>query len=97
MRTLSGRGKSPGGKEGYVLTVSTEDVCRSFKQVNLRKAADRDCIQSHVLRVCSNQLAVVFSDIINLSLAQDAIHTCFKMSPIITGAKKEEVTELNDH
>jgi hypothetical protein len=53
--------------------------------------------KSRALRTCADQLAVVFSDIFNHSLAQASIPTCFKMSTIIPVPKKEKVTELNDY
>ena len=45
----------------------------------------------------TSQLAGVFTDIFNLSLAQSAIPTCFKMSTIVPVPEKAKVTELNDY
>jgi hypothetical protein len=42
------------------------------------------------------QLAVVSTDIYNLSLSQPAVPTCFKIT-IVLVPKKAKVTELNDY
>jgi hypothetical protein len=42
-----------------------------------------------------HELAGVFTDIFNLSLAQSAVPTWFKMSTIVPVPKQAKVTELN--
>jgi hypothetical protein len=76
------------------LLFSVAELSKTFKRVNPCKAAGPDSIPSRVLRACANHLAVVFTEIINLSLSQS---TCFKMSTIVPVTKKAKVTELNDH
>ena len=58
-----------------VITLSVADVSKTFKQVNIHKAAGPDGLPGHVLRACADQLASVFSDIFNLSLSESVIPT----------------------
>ena len=51
-----------------VVTLSVVDVSKTFKQVNIHKAAGPDGLQGHVLRACADQLAGAFTDIFNMSL-----------------------------
>ena len=52
--------------------------CKTFKQVNIHKAAGQDGLPGRVLRACADQLVSVFTDIFNLSLSESVIPTCFK-------------------
>ena len=54
-----------------------------------------DGVPSHVLRVCTDQLAGVFTDIFNHSLSQSVV-PCFKVATIVPVPKKAKITELND-
>ena len=51
-------------EEVSALSVSVADVTRSFRRVNIRKAAGPDGIPGRVLRACAFQLAGVFTDIL---------------------------------
>ena len=77
------------------LSFSVVDVSKMFKRFNLRKAAGPDGIPCRVPRACAGQLAVVFPDILNLSLSQSVVPTYFKMSTIVPVPKKAKVTEQN--
>jgi hypothetical protein len=79
------------------LSFSMADVSKTFKRVNPRKAAGPDGIPSRVLSACADQLAGVFKDILNRSLPQSDVPTCFKMSTLVPVPKKAKVTELNDY
>jgi hypothetical protein len=79
-----------------VITVSAADVSKTFKQVNIHKAAGPDGLPGHVLRACADQLASVFTDIFNLSLYESVIPTCFKQTTIVPVRKNTKVTCLND-
>jgi hypothetical protein len=59
-------------------------VNKTFKRVNPRKATGPDGIPSRVLRACADQLAGVFTDILNQysSLSQSVVPTCFKMATL---------------
>ena len=70
------------------------DVSKTFKRVNPRRAAGPDGIPSCVLRACADQ-ADVLTDILNLSLSQSAVPTCFKLAILVPVPKKAKVTELN--
>jgi hypothetical protein len=50
-----------------------------------------------VLRACADQLAGVFTDIVNMSLIESVIPTCFKQTTIVPVAKNTKATYLNDY
>ena len=77
--------------------VMVADVSKTFKQVNIHKAAGPDGLPGHVLRACVDQLASVFTDIFNLSLTESVIPTCFKQNTIVPVPKEAKVTCLNDY
>jgi hypothetical protein len=76
---------------------STADVSKTFKQVNIHKAAGPDELPGRVFRACTDQLASVFNDIFNLSLSESVIPTCFKQTTIVPVHKNTKVTCLNDY
>ena len=80
-----------------VITLSTADVSKTFKQVNIHKAAGPDGLPGRVLRACADQLAGVFTDIFNMSLIESVIPTCFKQTTIVTVPKNTKATCLNDY
>ena len=80
-----------------VITLSTADVSKTIKQVNIHKAAGSDGLPGRVLRACADQLASVFTDIFNLSLSESAIPTYFKQTTIFPVTKDTKVTCLNDY
>ena len=80
---------------GLYFTVA--NMSKTFKRVNHRKVAGPDVIPSRILIACADQLAGVFMDIINHSVSQSAVPTCFKMATIVPVPKKAKVTELNDN
>lgn len=60
-------------------------VRNAFSSMNTRKVAGPDGISGQVLRARTGQLALVFTNIFNLSdlsVAQSVIPTCFKQSII---------------
>ena len=76
-----------------MITLSTADVNKTFKQVNTHKAK----LPGHVLRACADQLASVFTDIFNISLSESVIPTCYKQTTIVPVPKNTKVTCLNDY
>ena len=80
-----------------VITLSVADVSRTFKQVNIHKAAGPDGLPGRVLRACADQLAGVFTDIFNMSLIKSVISTCFKQTTIVHVPKNTKATCLNDY
>ena len=80
-------------RDDSVITLSVADVSKTFKQVNIHKAAGPDGLPGRILRACTYQLASVFTDIFNLPLTQTVISTCFKPTPIVP--KDAKVTCLN--
>jgi hypothetical protein len=74
--------RAPAVPEDRVITLSKADVSKTFKQVNIHKAAGPDGLPGCVLRACADQLASVFTDISNLSLSESIIPTCFKQTTI---------------
>ena len=86
--------RAPAVLEDRVITLSAADVSKTFRQVNIHKAAVPDGLPGRVLRACADQLASVFTDIFNLSLS--VIPTCFKQTTIVPVPKNTKVTCLND-
>ena len=62
----------------FVISLSVADMNKTFKQVNIHKAAGPDKLPGHVLKACADQLASVSTDIFNFSLTEFVIPTCFK-------------------
>ncbi|KAK0133341.1 putative RNA-directed DNA polymerase from transposon BS [Merluccius polli] len=89
--------QSPPASSSYPLTVQECDVRRELRSVNPRKAAGPDRVPGKVLKECADQLAAVFTNIFNLSLAQAAIPSCLKTSTIIPIPKKPSPSSLNDY
>ena len=54
--------RAPVVPDDCVITLSVANVSKTFKQVNIHKAARPDGFPGHVLRVCADQLASVFTD-----------------------------------
>ena len=69
-----------------MITLSTADVNKTFKQVNIHKAAGPDGLP-----------ASFFTDIFNLSLSASVIPTCYKQTTIVHVPKNTKVTCLNDY
>jgi hypothetical protein len=80
-----------------VFTLSVAHASKSFKQVNIHKAAGPDGLPGHILRACAHKLASVFTDMFRLSLTQSVIPTCFKQTTIVPVPKNAKVTCLNDY
>ena len=66
-----------------VIKHSLADMSKTFKQVNIHKAAGPDELPERVLKACADQLASVFTDIFNLSLTESVIPTSFKQTTIV--------------
>ena len=83
-----------------VTTLSVADVSKTFKQVNIHKAAGPDGLPGRVLKACADQLARFFTDIFNLSLTESVIPTYMFQadhhSPCAQG-REAKVTCLNDY
>ena len=59
--------------DNCVIMLSLANVSKTFKQVNIHKAAGPDGFSGSVLQACADQLATVFTDIFNLSLSESVI------------------------
>ena len=79
------------------ITLSVADVSKTFKQVNIHKAAGPDGLPGRVLLACAGQLAGVFTNIFNMSLIECVIPTCFKQTTIVPVPKITKATCLNDY
>ena len=80
-----------------VITLSADDVSKTFKQLNIYKASGPDGLPGRVLRACADQLANVFTGIFNFPLSESVIPTCFKQTTIVPVPKNTKVTCLNDY
>ena len=65
--------RAPAFLEDCVITLSAADVSKTFKQVNIHKAAGPQ--GRSVLRACADQLASVFTDICNTNMFQADHHS----------------------
>ena len=74
-----------------VITLSVTNVSKTFKQVNIHKAAGR------VFRACADQLVSLFTNIFNMSLTESVIPTCSKQTTIVPVPKNTKVICLNDY
>ena len=88
--------RGPAVLDDCVITFSTAKVSKTFKQVNIHKAAGPNELPGCVLRACADQLASVFTDIFNLSLSKSVIPTCCKQTTVPV-PKNTKVTFLNDY
>ena len=70
--------RAPAVLDDCVTMLSVADVSKTFKQVNIHKAAGPDGLPRRVLKACADQLASIFTDIFNLSLTESVVPTCFK-------------------
>ena len=73
--------RAPAVLEDCVITLSSADVSKTFRHVNIHKAAGPDGLPRCVLRACAEQLASVFTDIFNISLSESVIPTCLRRPP----------------
>ena len=89
--------RAPAVPDDCLITLAVADVSKTFKQVNIHKAAGPDGLPGRVLRACADQLASVFTDMSNLSLTPSVIPTCFKQTTIVPVPKNTTVTCLNDY
>ncbi|KAK1789986.1 hypothetical protein P4O66_002309 [Electrophorus voltai] len=94
--TANGRCTEP-TIEQHPLIIMESDVRRVFKRMNTRKAAGPDGICGRVLKACTDQLALVFTDIFNLSLTIGIVPSSFKRSTIVAIPKKLRPSGINDY
>ena len=80
-----------------MITLSVADVRKTFKQVNIHKAAGPDALPGRVLQACADPLAGVLTDIFNMSLIESVIPTCFKQTNIVPVPKSTKATFLPLH
>lgn len=97
IKTTNGCACSECTSEDKAFIITEHAVRNTFRRVNTRKAAGPDAIPGRVLRACADQLAPVFMEIFNLSLAQAVVPTCFKQSIIVPVPKKQQPACHNDY
>jgi hypothetical protein len=88
--------RAPAVPNDCLITLSIADVSKTFKQVNIHKAAGPGGLPRRVFRAGADKLVSVFTDIFNFSLTQSVIPTCFEQTTIVPVPKKAKVTCLND-
>jgi hypothetical protein len=87
--------RAPAVLDDCVIMLSVANVNKTFRQVNIHKAAGPDGLPWRVLKACADQLSCVFTDIFNLCLIESVIPTCFKQTTIVPVPKEAKVTCLN--
>jgi hypothetical protein len=88
--------RAPAVLDDCVIMPPAANVIKTFKQVNIHKAAGPDRLPGCVLRACADQLASVFTDIFKLSLSESIITKYFKPNTIVHVPKNTKVICLND-
>jgi hypothetical protein len=83
--------RAPAVLDDCVITLSVADMSKTFKQVNIHKAAGPDGLPGYAFKACADQLARVFTDIFNLSLTKSVIHIYFKQI-IVLVPKNTKIT-----
>ncbi len=94
---ISEPGSSRQSSDDHLITVSEDEVWRELKRLNVRKAAVPDGITQRVMRSCADQLAGLFTSILNESLATSVVPTSFKIYIIVPVPKNSEPSCLNDY
>ncbi len=88
---------SPSPTTQPVLKVCVEDVNRVFGKQKSKKDSGPDGVSPACLKVCTEQLAPIFTQIFNRSLELCEVPCCFKRSTIIPVPKKPKITGLNNY
>lgn len=78
------------------LTVTELEVRKVLSITKARKATGPDRVPPRVVKLCSEQLAPVLTDLFNMSLERRIVPMSFKVSTIVPVPKKSPVTCLND-
>ena len=73
-----------------------EEVRRIFASQNPSKAAGPDKLSPRVLKLCSNQLAYIFSVLYNICFSNRSTPAIWKKSCIIPVPKKPVISCMND-
>ncbi len=57
----------------------------SLLRMNVSKATGLDNIPGCAPKTCTSQLVEVITDILNMSLSQERVSTCFKTASMVSG------------
>ncbi len=82
---------------GQRVIITSEEVCRTFKRVNTRKAAGPDRIIGRVLRECREELSVIYSHLFQVSVDTCSVPTAWKLSFVVPVPKISKPVVLNDY
>lgn len=82
---------------GQPLVITAEEVCRTFKKINPRKAVGPDRIRGRVLKECREKLSPVFGQLFQMLLDTHHIPRAWKTSLIVPVLKMSKPTVLNDY
>ena len=88
--------RAPAVLDDCVITLSVDDVSKTFTQVNIHKAVGPDGLPGRVLKACADQLSSVCTDIFNLSQTEYVI-PMFQAGHHSPLPKEAKVTCLNDY
>ena len=88
---------SPLPSSDPVPVLSSHEVRRVLRSINIRKAAGPDGVLGRVLKDCAAELTDVFTSIYNTSLSTSWVPACFKAATIVPIPKQSNVTCLNDY
>ena len=77
--------------------ITVADVSKTFKQVNIHKAAGPDELPGRVLRACAVTNWKVSSLTFSTCQTESVVPTCFKQTTIVPVPKNTKATCLNDY
>ncbi len=77
------------------IQISEDEVRQVFRKQKRKKAPGSDVVTPACLKSCSDQLAPIFTQILNRSMELCEVPSCFKRSTIIPIPKKSKITGLN--
>ena len=84
-------------RSSHPVEVNEEDVRACLKKINPRSATSPDNVSGRTLKGCSESLAPVFTELIQMSLDEGYIPRIWKASTIVPVAKKRSPKVLNDY
>ena len=83
--------------ESPSIVLSIDNVRKCLNSVKPHKASGPDKIPSKILKECSVELAPIFTEIYNLSLATGFIPSLWKTSTVVPVPKKAKILQMNDY
>ena len=84
-------------KPAQPLVISEEEVRLNFRNINCRSASGSDKVSDEILKLCSDSLIPVFTQLLHRSFNTGHIPNIWKTCTIIPVPKKRSSSQLNDY